>query len=357
VKLRPIVRWTHLWVGLILSLLLFVLALSGSALVYKEAWWTVVVPGIEQIDVAPSPMERAAAIAVATERFGDQLRTVKMPEPGVLGAYHLYLAEGEAFLDVGNHAVLDAWGTGERTMSFLFDLHAHLLAGERGEKVGGVIALLAVFLVLSGLVLWWPTRRRTGFRTMIPGSRRRGAWIAAHRDLGFWTSPVVLILCLTGWAIVYYGAAGIILNGIFGDPPVAAEPAPPPSQRPVTGPPDAATLAAVDAAFPEGRMVFWYPPTRGETMHRFRLKQPCELHPNGRSYVFADGAGRVVASTDPCQGPPGERALHAVYPLHAGKTPSAIYRFVTFLGGLALAFLSASGVVAYGGKILRRREG
>jgi len=363
-RARTVVRLAHLWAGLALSVLLLVLALSGSALVYKEAWWRLVYPDLREAaapvdaagDVAGTDGRsgagggdaavQAAAIEAAWDRYGDELRTLKLPTPDLAGI-HVYLQEGEAFLTADGVQEIDRWTPRERVASWLFDLHAHLFAGERGEKVGGAIALVGVFLLLSGLYLWWPARRRTGFRVLVPKDGSRRNLIQWHRDLGLWTTPIVLVLLATGWGIVYYGSAGRLLNGLFGDPPVAAEPPPSATSSPAAGAPDARTMSAVQAAFPDARLVFWYPPTAEQPLHRFRLKQPCELHPNGRSYVFADGAGRVLQTTDACAQQPGERALHAVYPLHAGKTPSALYRLATFLGGLALAGLSASGALAY----------
>ena len=350
-KVRPALRVAHLWVGLVLSLLLLVLALSGSALVYKEAWWRLVHPELRAPATEPAPEARAAAIAAGAGHFPGEVRSVKMPEPGV-GAYHLFLTEGEAFLHLETLEVLDRWTLRQRLMGLLFDVHAHLLAGERGEKVGGVLALLGAFLMVTGVYLWWPARRRTGLRTLFPDRLTRSKLIALHRDLGIYSTPILLILLLSGAGIVFYGAAGLLLNGLFGDPPQAVDPTPAQVAFPASGLADDAVLARVDAAFPGGaRMVFYYPPEPAIPLHRFRVKQACELHPNGRSWVFADGRGEVIHAVDACGLPPGERALHALYPLHSAKMSSGLYKFATFLAGLALAVLSGSGVLAYARKL------
>jgi uncharacterized iron-regulated membrane protein len=291
------------------------------------------------------PGDQAAAIAAAQREFGDALRSVKMPEPGV-AAYHLYLTEGEAFLAADDHRVIDRWAPSERVMSWLFDLHAHLMAGERGERVGGVIGLLGVLLALTGLVLWWPARRRFSLRELLPRGLSRPRLIHWHRDLGVVATPILLVLLLTGSGLVFYTTAGALLNGLFGDaaPVVAPTPAP---DGPAVRLADVAILTRVREEFPEARLVFYYPPEPGAAYNEFRLKQPCELHPNGRSYLYLDAAGRVLRKTDACGILPGEQALHALYPLHAGKTPSGIYKALTFLGGIALAALSLSGVLAY----------
>ena len=330
--------------GLALSLLLFVLGVTGSALVYKEAYWRAVYPQLRVPEPVLGVHDHAAAIAAARREFGASLRSVKLPEPGV-PAYHLYLTDGEAFLAAHDHQVVDRWRASERLMSSLFDLHAHLLAGERGERVGGVVGLLGTVLALTGLVLWWPARRRFSLRHAFPVGRSRARLIQWHRDLGVLATPILLVLLLSGSGIVFYSTAGALLNGIFGDRPPAV------AAAPTGGSPvalaDAALLMRVNEEFPRARLVFYYPPAPGARYSEFRLKQPCELHPNGRSYLYLDAAGRVLRKTDACAAAPGERALHALYPLHSGKTPSDFYRFLTFLGGIALAALSLSGVWAY----------
>lgn len=352
--MRRLIRQTHAWIGLALSLLLFVFGVTGSALVYKEAYWRMVYPELRAPAPQLGPPDHAAAIAAAEAVFGPRLRSVKLPEPGV-SAYHLYLADGEAFLSAVDHRIIDEWAPDERAMSLLFDLHAHLMAGEAGEKVGGVIALLGALLAMTGLVLWWPTRKRFSLRNLLPAGRTRRDLLVWHRDLGVVSTPILLVILLSGSAIVFYSTAGRILNGIFGDaPPAAVAPAPdlPPVALAGTD-----MLARVAEEFPDGRLVFYYPPRDGAGRNEFRLKQPCELHPNGRSYLYLDHAGEVVGRTDACESAPGERTLHAMYPLHAGKAGSALYRLAVFLCGLMLASLALSGAVTYVQKLLLRRPG
>jgi uncharacterized iron-regulated membrane protein len=366
--------------------------------VYKDAYWRLVypelradgevrgehggIPGAARAGVAvadhaavEAATGHAAAIAAARARFGDTLRSVKLPEPGV-AAYHLYLTDGEAFMG-GDHRVIDRWRPTERPMALLFDLHAHLMAGEVGERVVGVIGLLGVLLVVTGVYLWWPARRRFSLRTLIPTGFARRKLLPSHRDLGLLAAPILVLVLLTGSGMVFYGAAGTILNGLLsGRPPVAEGPPeleagagrddgpvaatampvartdePVDVAAPATadGPVPTASGAMIEAAasaFPGARLVFYYPPdARG--IHGFRLKQPCELHPNGRSFVYVGAGGGVLRAVDACDQPAGQRALHAVYPLHAGMLDSRAYELLVFLSGLVLALVSATGAASY----------
>ncbi|HET7274747.1 MAG TPA: PepSY-associated TM helix domain-containing protein [Longimicrobiaceae bacterium] len=343
--MRRIIRLVHTYVGLALSLLFLVFAVTGGALVYKEAYWRLVYPELRVPALELDADFHAAAIAAAKEHFGENVLSVKMPEPGV-GGYHLYLDGGEAFLSAVDHHLIDSWQPSERVMSFLFDLHAHLMAGDVGERIGGVIGLLGVFLSVTGLILWWPTRRRFALRHLLPRDLSVRSLLLWHRDLGVVTSPILLVLLLTGSGLVFYATAQTLLNGAFGDP-VPTAPAPILNPSTPLELPTAAMIARVEAAFPEGRIVFYYPPRAGVTFHEFRLKQPCELHPNGRSYVYLDAAGNLLQKTDACALPPGERAVHAFYPLHAGKADSAVYKLAVFIAAVALAIIAMSGVVTY----------
>jgi uncharacterized iron-regulated membrane protein len=348
---RHALRRVHLWLGLALSLLLFVFAVTGGALVYKEAYWRLVYPELRVPAAEITAAEHAAAIAAAREQFGEELRTVKLPEPGV-PAYHLYLADGEAFLAVGDHHLIDRWRPLDRPMGFLFDLHAHLMAGERGEQVGGVVSFLGFLLAATGLGLWWPTRRRFSVKNVVPRDLSRRALLLLHRDVGALLSPILLVLLLSGSGLVFYGVAQKILNGMFGDAvPVASEPSGPVDLSGTLA--DATVVAGAEAAFPGSRLVFYYPPREGATVHEFRIKQPCEVHPNGRSYAYLDGQGNLLGRTDACALPNGERAVHALYPLHSGKTESGTYKLLVLLGAVALAILSTSGALTYS-KGLRR---
>lgn len=351
--LRTVLRRAHAWIGLTLSLLTLALALSGAALVYKESYWRLMYPELRVAAPTQTAAEQAAAIAAAEDQFGDELRLVEMPRSG-LPAYHLYLTDGEAFLALDDYRVIDRWRPSERLMAWLFDVHAHLLAGDAGQVVAGVVALLGVLLVVTGIVLWWPARRTIALGNLLPRSLKRPQLIALHRDLGLYTTPILLVLLLTGAGIVFYGGAGVVLNGMLGDPPMVSVPPPPRAEVPTRGPPDAATITAVREAVPEARLVRYHHLAEEADLHLLRLKRDCELHPNGRTYVYADGAGHIVLRTDPCTTQPGERALHAIYPLHAGKTQSELYKLATFLGGLVLSVLAASGGFSYTRMLLGR---
>lgn len=332
-----ILRTIHAWAGAILSLLLIVFGLTGSLLVFENDWIALKHPEA-RAGFAADPAVLGAA-AERLEADHPDLRTVDFGGPQ-LGAHKLYLAEKDLGVAGPDGATLDRWTGPARVEAFIFDLHHYLLAGETGEIVGGVAALAAVLLVLTGLVVWAPAWRATRLRIW-PRSARRGELVSTHRNLGLITAAPVLIFCLTGAGLVFHDQARALLA------PNAPEA--PPAPEVGTGDIDwPAALAAAQARFPDAtlRMAGW-PAAPGEPAS-IRLKQPGEWHPNGRTRVLIDPTtSRVVHTLDAQTLTQGERAIHAIYPLHAGSVGGWLYEWVTVLSGLALAALGGVGTWSF----------
>lgn len=332
-----VLRTIHAWAGAILSLLLIVLGLTGSLLVFENDWIALKHPEA-RAGFAADPAVLGAA-AERLEADHPDLRTVDFGGPQ-LGTHKLYLAKKDFGIAAPDGATLDRWTGPARVEAFVFDLHHHLLAGETGEIVGGVAALAAVLLVLTGLVVWVPAWRATRLRIW-PRSARRADLVSSHRNLGLTAAVPILIFCLTGAGMVFNDQARALLA------PNAPEPPPPP----VVGTGDIdwpAALAAAQARFPDAtlRMAGW--PAGPGKPASIRLKQPGEWHPNGRTAVLIDPAtSGVVRVTNAQALTRGERALHAIYPVHAGAVGGWLYEWVTVLSGLALAALGFVGTWSF----------
>ena len=330
-------RAIHAWAGAILSLLLIVLGLTGSLLVFENDWIALKHPEL-RAGFAADPAVLGAA-AERLEADHPDLRTVDFGGPQ-LGGHKLFLGQEDFGVAAADGTTLDRWTGPARVEAFVFDLHHHLLAGETGEFVGGVAALAAVLLVLTGLVVWAPAWRATRLRVW-PNSGRRGELVSSHRNLGLISALPVLVFCLTGAGMVFHDQAKALL--------ASNAPAPPPPPAVETGDINwPAALAAAQARFPDAalRMASW--PAEPGKPASIRLKQPGEWHPNGRTTVLIDPASsRVVRVLDAQTLTGGERAVNAIYPLHAGAVGGWLYEGLTVLSGLALAALGLVGTWSF----------
>lgn len=144
--LRRTVFQVHLWSGIGLGLYIFFISATGSVLVYRN-----------------------------------ELYVAAMPAATV----------GEAEVGRSN--------TGYWLVSKLIESHDELLAGPAGRKANGVGAAAVILVVLTGLVIWWPGRRRwRRSLTLRPGvGWKRFTW-DLHSAIGIWGSSFVLMFALSG---------------------------------------------------------------------------------------------------------------------------------------------------------------
>lgn len=344
------IRLIHAWAGAILSLILAVLGLSGALLVFEDDWVRLTA-GRDPGALSADPAQLGLAANALHARYGDAISSVVFAG-GDLDLHKVYMGERFAYAGAEGQ-VLAEWGGTARAEAWVFDLHHFLLAGAPGEIVGGVAGLAGALLVLTGLVVWIPAWRASGWRVW-PASTKRRDLVASHRNLGLIFAAPVFLLCLTGGAIVFHDQTRALLQAI------APESGPAPTPAEVgTGVVDwAVALPAAQAAFPWARIrTAGLPPEPGKPAS-VRLRQPGEWHPNGRTVALIDPAtGRVVQTVDAQTLGGGTRLQNALYPIHAASVGGWLYDLVVALSGLALAALGGVGTWSFLVKPRRRRPG
>lgn len=341
-------RLLHLYVGLALALFLLVLAVTGGALVYKDDFRRVRHAALAE-PVAPADAAHHAQVFEAVARFfaGEAVWQIKLPRPD-FAAYHVYLRHGgEAFVSQDGQRVIDRWQWYTDPLALLTELHINLAAGRPGRIVAGAIGVATAGMAVSGLILWWPLRRRLSGASFMPRDLRRATLLRLHRDLGAVAAPLIVLFALTGAGVVFYGASRVLLNGIFGDSPADASQPRIEAMSPV-GMATGRVIEIAQAALPGARLMSYYPPPEGSGVHYFRLRQAGEIHPNGRSMAFVDGTEVALhTAIDATVQRPGERAAQWLYPLHAARTGSEAYRLLAVAVALGLAVMAATGPVTW----------
>lgn len=181
------VRLIHRWAGAAIGLLLAVLGLSGTLLLYEDAWLRATVP-----HAADPPPDATAAIAAIEHLVAD---TASRPE-GILfptaglGVFRLSFPGGGGAYADRSGAIVARWSsTWERPELWLFDLHHHLWMGETGATIGGILALMGIAFTITGVLLWWRTQRFFEPR-VLPEGLSRLQIVRHHRDLGILASPL-----------------------------------------------------------------------------------------------------------------------------------------------------------------------
>jgi uncharacterized iron-regulated membrane protein len=356
-SLRRMWLQCHRWVALCLGWLLVLAGITGSLLVVArpvDQWLhpeffvaagrvsTVAAPAIVSLE---SLRQRLAAEFGLKAAF-----TFRPPQEADETLQVLVRAQWRGTLYLNPHTGAEQGRRGENAgfVTLLYGLHSALLMDQTGKAVLACAALSYLFLLITGVVLWWPRQWPPSLR-MEFGKGRTRALFDLHRTAGAVLALFLAISVGTGAYLAWRPIGGWI-SLLAGAAPVVA-PKLPANADPAGHAGDASSLsldelaARAQAVFPDGRIgyILYTPAPNRPLAIRFRV--PDDPHPNGRSTVWLDPRnGAVLAAHRWSELDPGTRVNSYVYPLHTGELGGVGLQIAVGLLGLLLSVLGISGL-------------
>lgn len=201
----------HTWTSLICTLFLLMLCLTGLPLIFaheiQHALSDHKEPVEESLRTQAASLERV--VASAMEASGGKAVQSIFIEPGEEEVINVAINESaEAPMEQAEFVQVDAFSAevlaanrvDEGIVYFLFKLHVDMFLGLGGKLFLGVMALLFVLSLISGVIVYEPFMRRRSFGQIEREKGPRRRWLDLHNALGM----VVL-----AWALVV-GATGMI---------------------------------------------------------------------------------------------------------------------------------------------------
>lgn len=333
----------HRWTGGLIGLLLAALGLSGTLLLHKEEWLRLMLP-----HAGDAQVNGTVALGAVAQRWFDGVE----PPGSILfsserfGLHRLNYADGSGAYVSQSGEVVERWNSvWERPELWLFDFHHYLFAGETGALVAGIAGLIGLGFVITGVILWWRTRRTFELR-LIPKRMSRPSIVRHHRDLGTVMGPLLFLSMLTGVMMVLRPVAELVLRPFSPPDEISRSLAPPEAKGGAPGKLDyTALIAAARERYPDAEVRIIARPRAPDGLVSMRLRQQAEWLPNGRTTFWFDPAdGRIVEARDALAMPRGAQLFNMAYPVHAGKVGGLAYRVVLTLSGLTLTMLGSFAV-------------
>ena len=245
-RLKKVFGKVHLWIGLVISLLFFLIAISGSIL----SWEPEISRAIYKQEIKAQTKEYVSVETLLSEvqkvlpngdfrtiQYGDQTTTAKLLFY-VPGTYYY------AFLNpyTGELVHLQNMRTG--WLDKVRSLHRNLLLGEVGSEIVHWVTLMFLMMMITGIVLWWPVKKSgRRQRLMIKwGSSAQKLTYDIHNVLGFYATWVAVLVALTG---LYWGFDAIpdSLRALTGEDQIEYQV---PESRPAQQAPSFDQLAMID---------------------------------------------------------------------------------------------------------------
>jgi uncharacterized iron-regulated membrane protein len=198
----------HLWTGIGVGLYVFVISLSGSAIVFRREIarlaWTA--PAVTATGRLMTVEELSAAAKKKYPRF-DIARVTFSRDPARAAVVTMTRGQRQrerAFDPYTGKDIGDVGTDEPKILYWLVKLHDDLLADRTGRLVNGAGAVLLTLLCLTGAVIWWPGTARW-WRSLFV--RRKVGWKRFNWDLhsamGFWMFLFVLMWGISGIYLSY----------------------------------------------------------------------------------------------------------------------------------------------------------
>ncbi len=218
--LRKALFQIHLWTGVSLGVYVFVISLSGSAIVFRNELYNALWPGPRTVAMS-GPRLTHDQLRDAARRAYPQYKLswiwdAKQPNQATeiwmdrKGHKKERLFDPYTGLDLGESRPYSI-----QLIAWLIDLHVNLLAGERGRLINGACAVIVLTLAFSGAVLWWPgtARWRRSLTIQTTSNWKLFNW-ELHSVVGFWMLPIVLMFGFVGFYAGVPRPVQVIVNKI-----------------------------------------------------------------------------------------------------------------------------------------------
>ena len=334
---------THRWTAIAVSVFLLGTALSGAALVFEGAIDRGLHPELWSVSPEARRLPIDTIVARVQAKFADgKIASVTMA-PERDRAWTMNAGPLQLFVNPYTGAVngTRTMEEGQATLARRLHLfHVEFFQGNIGRSFVGALSGVALFLVITGMILWWPDK----LLRIHTGASWKRINFDLHHLFGIIASLVLIVICASGLVVHYDGLANAIKSLD------SAPPAPPPTQ-PATATPRApsfdAIAAAAAAALPEATISF-VSIGSAKTPAAVGMKFPEDRTPAGRTRVFIDrNSDTVLAVISTRNAQIGTRIDNLKRSLHTGDVFGPVSSAIWLLATLAMASQIVTGLLMW----------
>ena len=381
--MRKIFRNIHLWLSVPFGILITLICFSGAALVFEKEVMELChreLYFVKKVEAAPLPMEQLMTKVAATLPDSVSVTGVNIssdPER----AYQVTLSKPRRASMYVDQYTGEITGKYERApfFNFMFRMHRWLLDSMKqdggifwGKMIVGTSTLMFVFVLISGVFVWWPRTRKALKNSLkiVANKGWRRFWYDLHVAGGMYALVFLLAMALTGltWSFQWYRTGFYKTFGV--------------EVQPSMGHGNAAANATAKGGKRDGKLEG----REGRGAHRYSpytnwqqvYEQLAEANPDYKQISVSDGSASVAVprfgnqrGTDrykfnPRNGEITETTLYKdldnsgkirgwIYSVHVGSWGGMLTRILTFVAALIGASLPLTGYYLWIRKKIKRR--
>lgn len=207
-----IVGQLHLWLGLSTGLVVFVVSLTGCLYAFQQEIQDAMQPfrfsKVENRGVLPPSSFETVARKTLPKAH---LHAINYPAKGRSVEAIFYGFEPEHYYIIYHNPytaeVIHVQNMEETFFHWVLDGHYYLwLPPEIGQPITSYATLIFVFMLISGIILWWPKNKAGAKQRFKFSWKNTTQWkrknYDLHNILGFYSSFLLLVIAVTG---IFFG--------------------------------------------------------------------------------------------------------------------------------------------------------
>ncbi|MFV5689542.1 PepSY-associated TM helix domain-containing protein [Flavobacterium sp. ZT3R25] len=346
--LKKTIRKLHFWLGLASGLIVFIVAITGCLYVFEEE-----ITNYTQYDFDYVKAQNSSRVALVDviDSFGKNHPESKL----------LFIKQKEsvpnATIVLGNKKIQVAYNPydGKEVMSLvtkdsffaiILEIHRTLLLGEIGENIVGISTFVFLFMLISGLILWFPTnfKKLKSYFTISDKSAKRLNF-DLHRIGGFYASFILVFIVSTGLFFSYDFVKKATYSVTNSEPYTKWGPN---SGVPKSTETDIAEIyTQIQKEYPNCiESNIYYPKERDGTI-RVKLKYAYEYIPKYNTFFVNQFSGKIVQTDLNKNASTAESVKNSIFGIHTGSIFGILGKIIVFLAVLMAVSLPITGFIMW----------
>ncbi|MFA7273807.1 MAG: PepSY-associated TM helix domain-containing protein [Crocinitomicaceae bacterium] len=199
--MKKVFQNLHLFIGLTAGLVIFTVATTGCLVAFEEelrGYFQSELLEVKVIDGSRIPLSEIQLIA--EKAYPEEgVKAIVLKNERSASVQVLMKSRDVVYINPYSGEVLGSGNKRNDVFGKILRLHRNLLLDDAGEWVTGISALLFLFMIISGIIIWWPSSRRNRkekftLKLKVHPVKRN---YDLHSVLGFYASWLILFTVLT----------------------------------------------------------------------------------------------------------------------------------------------------------------
>lgn len=373
----------HLWFGLGIGFLIFIISITGSLYVFKDEIESYTLKeyifhhekNIEQKSVLP--------ISVLEKKINTQtheiypIHWVQIPidktrsyqffwyehNANAWNYFDEYPIYKSAYVNPYTGKVLGTYDIKNGFFNIVKMIHwSYLLKESWGKYLTGIPVIIFILMSISGIILWWPKNKAARKQRFKFNWKNVKSWkrknYDLHNILGFYASVFGLIMSITGLFYAFFVVQAFIYFTFSGGSTVY----PDFSKITTTASIEERTPFTIDKISQTVQKL--YPNSYAFSLDLGHPHLDDHTHPNysvfvqhlsysyhkNSSLIFDENSGELLHKYDDKDKNFGEKVVAANYDIHVGEILGLPTKIIAFIGSLMIASLPLTGFLIWWGR-------